>query len=249
MLNMNPNTSPLSQQLHEQLLQLITETSPGDRLPSEPALAKDMGVSRATLREAMRTFETQGLIHRKQGVGTFVVHPTHVIETGLEKLESIESLAERIGLPVKMGDFQIDERQASEEESTALGLESPTGITLISRVIEAEDRPVAYLIDILPQDVLSTDDLDFSFTGSVLDFLLRRGKPALTTSRTEIGAVAAAPEVSRALGIQRGDVVLLFTATLYSTEGRVIDYSYSYFLPGYFRFHVNRRVGSKPQAY
>ena len=249
MLNMNPNTSPLSQQLHEQLLQLITETSPGDRLPSEPALAKDMGVSRATLREAMRTFETQGLIHRKQGVGTFVVHPTHVIETGLEKLESIESLAERIGLPVKMGDFQIDERQASEEESEALGLESPAGITLISRVIEAEDRPVAYLIDILPQDVLSTDDLDFSFTGSVLDFLLRRGKPALTTSRTEIGAIAAAPEVSRALGIQRGDVVLLFTATLYSTEGRVIDYSYSYFLPGYFRFHVNRRVGSKPQAF
>lgn len=243
MLNMNPNTSPLSQQLHEQLLQLITETSPGERLPSEPALAKDLGVSRATLREAMRTFETQGLIHRKQGVGTFVVHPTHVIESGLEKLESIESLAERIGLPVKMGDFQIDERTASEEECKALLLETCETVTVVSRVIEAEDRPVAYLFDILPQDVLSSDDLDFSFTGSVLDFLLRRGDPELRTSRTEIGAVAAAPEVARALGIQRGDVVLRFVATLFSGEGQVIDYSISYFLPGYFRFHVIRRVG------
>ena len=240
---MNPNTSPLSQQLHEQLLQLITETQPGERLASEPALAKELGVSRATLREAMRTFETQGLIHRKQGVGTFVVHPTHVIESGLERLESIESLAERIGLQVKMGDFQIDERKANDEECQALMLESSETVTSVTRVIEAEERPVAYLIDILPQDILSLNDLDFSFTGSVLDFLLRRGDSELQSSRTEIGAVAASSEVARALGIQRGDVVLRFVATLYSENGRVIDYSISYFLPGYFRFHVVRRVG------
>jgi GntR family transcriptional regulator len=45
------------------------------------------------------------------------------------------------------------------------------------------------------------------------------------------------------LGIQRGDVLLYFIADLYTTSGAVIDHSYSYFLPGYFRFHVVRRVG------
>ncbi len=49
--------------------------------------------------------------------------------------------------------------------------------------------------------------------------------------------------VARALGIQRGDVLLRFTADLYSTTGQIVDYSFSYFLPGYFRFHVVRRVG------
>jgi GntR family transcriptional regulator len=55
--------------------------------------------------------------------------------------------------------------------------------------------------------------------------------------------VGATPEVARALQVQRDDVLLLFVAYLYSNDGRVADYSFSYFLPGYFRFHVIRKVG------
>jgi GntR family transcriptional regulator len=75
--------------------------------------------------------------------------------------------------------------------------------------------------------------------------LLQLGNPWLTTSRTEIKAIGATPEVARALQVQRDDVLLHFEAQLYNDEGRVVDYSSSYFLPGYFRFHVVRRVGKK----
>jgi GntR family transcriptional regulator len=233
----------LSERLHEQLRDLIAETVPGERLPSEPALAKELGVSRATLREAMRTFETQGLLLRRQGVGTFVNRPPQIIDSGLEVLDSVNTLAERTGLPVKLGDYHIDSRVASEQERELFDLESGAEVVQVIWVVEAESRPVAYLIDILPEEVLSVKELERDFNGSVLDLLLQRGDLALTTSRTDINAVAAEPEVARALGIQRGDVVLRFTATLYTDTGRVIDYSYSYFLPGYFRFHVVRRVG------
>ncbi len=74
-----------------------------------------MGVSRATLREAMRIFETQGLIRRRQGAGTYVLSPSHVIESGLEVLESIETLAERIGLKVAVRDLKLENRLATEE--------------------------------------------------------------------------------------------------------------------------------------
>jgi GntR family transcriptional regulator len=53
----------------------------------------------------MRTFETQGLIRRRQGSGTYVVRPSHVIESGLEVLESIETLSNRIGLKVSVGEL------------------------------------------------------------------------------------------------------------------------------------------------
>lgn len=232
-----------SQRLHEALGKIIAETQPGERLLTEPALAKQLKVSRATLREAMRTFETQGLIYRHQGSGTFVIHPSQVIDTGLEMLESIETLSKRIGLEVSMGDYLIDHRITNEEYAKALSIDPHDQVLLISRVIQAEGRPVAYLIDILPDEILSKDELVGDFSGSMLDLLLKRGSPTLASSRCEINAVQAEPDVAKALKIQRGDVLLRFIAYLYSTNGKVVDYSYSYFLPGYFNFHVIRRVG------
>ena len=232
-----------SQRLHEDLGKIIAAAGPGERLISEPKLSQQLGVSRATLREAMRTFETQGLIRRRQGSGTYVVHPSQVIQTGLEILESIETLARRIGLEVSMGELKVQFRPASEDEVAALCPENACKVVHLSRVILAEGRPVAYLIDIVPENVLTPHDLETGFTGSVLDVLLRRGTPTLSTSRTEINAVTASTEVARALGIQRGDVLLRFVASLYSASGQVVDYSFSYFLPGYFNFQVIRRVG------
>jgi len=116
-------------------------------------------------------------------------------------------------------------------------------VVQVSRVIEAEGRPVAYLIDILPRDVLNPDEINDGFTGSVLDLLLQRGTPSLIVSRAEISAVTANPDLARAMGIQRGDVLLYINSLLYAENGQAIDYSFSYFLPGYFRFHVVRRVG------
>jgi GntR family transcriptional regulator len=239
---MNEHTSR-SQHLHEQLRRLIASTEPGGRLLTEPQLARQLGVSRATLREAMRTFETQGLVRRRQGAGTFVVHPSYIIDTGLEILESLETLAARIGLKVELGELKVEVRNPNEEEALALEIRSDEQVVAVSRIILAEGHPVAFLIDILPEDILTPADLQDGFTGSVLDLILRRGTPALSSSRTDINAVTASPEVARAIGIQRGDVLLRFTACLYSSSGQIVDYSYSYFLPGYFRFHVVRRVG------
>src|SRR5512134_2481708 len=112
------------QRLQSELAFLISGTQAGERLASEPALARDLGVSRATLREAMRTFETQGLIRRRQGSGTYVSHPSGVIDSGLEVLESIESMAERIHLAVRLGELKVDHRTAHEDEAAALGIAS-----------------------------------------------------------------------------------------------------------------------------
>ena len=238
------------QKLQNDLGNLIATISHGEKLPSEPKLAKILGVSRATLREAMRTFEGQGIIRRRQGVGTFVVGPIQVIETGLEVLESIETLAEKIGLDVKMGELDIQELSADEYYAEKLSVEIGTPLIKVSRVINADNRPVAYLVDVLPQSVIPQEDLKAGFTGSVLDQLIENEKIDLSISKTVIQAEAASSSIARALQIQRGDVLLFFKAHLYSSEGQIIDYSYSYFLPGYFRFQLVRRVGdlNKPMS-
>lgn len=229
--------------LQEDLGKVIANTPAGERLPSEPKLAERLNVSRATLREAMRAFEGEGIIRRRQGVGTFVISHTHIIESGLEVLESIETLAKRIDLDVVMGISNIQYIEADTEQSQVFDVPKGTALLQVERVILAEERPAAYLIDVLPNDVVSPQELKKGFTGSVLDFILQRGDPKLANSIAEINAVAATSEVARYLEIQRGDVLLGLTAKLFTEDGRMIDHSTSYFLPGYFHFHVVRHVG------
>lgn len=230
------------QRLQADLASLIAHTGAGERLPSEPELAKRLGVSRATLREAMRTFEAQGLIRRRQGSGTFVVGQMPVLEAGLELLESLETMADRLGLEISVSDLHVERVPADEENAAGLGLAKGAPLTRVRRVMREETRPVAYLVDILPEDVLKPEQLSAHFKGSVLDFLLTRGDQ-LTVSKADISAVSAPADVAKALQIQRGDVLLEFVSKLYHSGGKVLDYSSSYFIPGYFHFHVVRRVG------
>jgi len=233
----------VSRSLHEQLSILISETASGDRLPSEPRLAENLGVSRASLRETMRTFETRGLLQRKQGVGTFVIHPDTVFDSGLDKLVSLETLADQIGLEVSMGDLEVCRQVLDYELSKSLGLPENEEILKVSRVILAENRPVAFLEDNLPVDVISEQEVKQHFTGSVLDLLINRDDIPLASSRCDISAIGATPEIARALEIQRHAPLLVFSSLLYSSRGRIIDSSFSYFIPGYFHFHIVRRVG------
>ncbi|MBN8580900.1 MAG: GntR family transcriptional regulator [Anaerolineae bacterium] len=230
------------QRLQADLATLINKTPAGSRLPSEPDLAKQLGVSRATLREAMRSFETQGLIRRRQGSGTFVVGKVQALDGGLEVLESLETIAKRQGLEVSVSDLNIESTVADEDMASFLNVAVGAKLTRVRRVIRAESRPVAYLVDTLPEDVLHAKDLPSDFHGSVLDFLLSRGD-SLTSSRANVSAIGATADVAKPMEIQRGDVLLHFHAQLFNTEGKIVDYSLSYFIPGYFHFHIVRRVG------
>jgi GntR family transcriptional regulator len=102
---------------------------------------------------------------------------------------------------------------------------------------------VAYLVDTLPEEVLKVNDLPEEFNGSILDFLIGRGD-TLANSRANVSAIGATAEVAKALEIQRGDVLLHFYSQLFDTGGRVVDYSLSYFIPGYFHFHIVRHIGA-----
>src|SRR5258708_20867940 len=141
------------QRLQADLAALIAKTKSGDRLLSEPELAKQLGVSRATLREAMRTFETQGLIRRRQGSGTFVVGKAPILDNGLEILESLETMAKRLGLKISFRDLDLGQISADDEFPKALKAPVGTRLTHVRRVIRTYIRTVLYLVDVLPDDL------------------------------------------------------------------------------------------------
>ena len=143
-----------------------------------------------------------------------------------------------------MDDLNVKFLQASKDQSDIFCIPEGEQLIQVTRIMRTDNRPVAYLIDTLRQDMISADELVSQFSGSVLDLFIKRGNPALSYSDTEIRVVDASSEIARELEIQRGDGLLLFVACLFDAEAKVVDHSYSYFLPGYFKFNVVRSVGS-----
>jgi len=234
-------------QVEEAIAAMIEQMQPGDQLPTEPTLAKCLGVSRATLREALRTFVERGILVRRQGVGTFVASRIPTLEAGLEVLESLDRMAQRLKLTTEVAHLKTDERWATPAELLGLGLSETQAmeVLVVDRVITVENEPVADLHDVVPLTYLRQTDLEGTFNGSVLELLLNRGDLMLSTSRTEILAEEAEGHHAARLNVKRGAALLKLTARLYTYDDKVVDYSISYFVPGHYKFHVIRKVISK----
>jgi len=241
-LNHLPRVRSTRDQVEATLSSLVKDLQPGDQLPTEPELARMLGVSRPTLRDVLRAFSERGLLVRRQGVGTFVASRLPVLDAGLEVLESLDRMAQRLGTEAEMAWLSIQERDATEAEIQGLELASLTRVLVVDRVISIEDEPVADLRDVVPLEILQQADLGEGFRGSVLDILLSRRTPVLNHSRTEILAEVADRQQAERLHIAPGSPVLRLVAQLFSYDENVVDYSVSTFVPGYFRFHVMRRI-------
>ncbi len=236
---------PRRQRAEEDLIKIIMSMEPGAQLPPEPSLARQLGVSRATLREVMRTFVERGMLVRRHGVGTFVASRIPTLDAGLEVLESIDTIARRKGLKTEVSYLDIAERRASPVE--AEGLERPEGcdVLVVTRVISVEGAPVADLRDVVPTTYLRAEELGEGFRGSVLDLLLAKPALLLVASRTEISVAKATPKFAERLKIKRGEPLLKMVAQLYGYDEKIVAFSTSYFVPGHFHFHVMRRVSQR----
>jgi DNA-binding GntR family transcriptional regulator len=259
-----PKVRSTRDQVEIALTRLLVQHQPGDQLPPEPDLARQLGVSRPTLRDVLRSFAERGLLVRRQGVGTFVATRLPVVGAGLEVLESLDRMTDRLGLTTLMAHLTVSERQATDQELRGLGRHEPMMVLVVDRVIGIEDlaradsgahaeagadgqapvrfRPIADLRDVVPVEYLSASDLDDGFRGSVLDLLLARDAAVLRVSRTQILTEVAGPERAARLRVGAADPLLVLVAQLFSYDERVVDYSVSVFVPGYVEFHVMRQV-------
>lgn len=225
---------------------IIKSTQKGDQLPSEPKLAEILGVSRTIVREILPLYENQGVLVRRHGIGTFVANTTPIIDSGLEVLTPVEALADQSGLEMRCAVLKILPRLATENEISILGLERGDSIIQITRVMEVDNNPIAFMLDILPEGLLTAQELSTGFDGSVLNLFLAKGENSISNSYTEIKPILADKELSTSLKIKRGEMVLSFVSTSYNLSGDVLYYSIDSFLPQYFNFHIIRRASQYP---
>lgn len=210
----------------------------GDRLPPEQDLASMLGISRGTLRTALQRLEASGDIVRRQGSGTFVGEVARPISfrEGLERLESYSSLARARGIMLSARDVNVERVPVDSHVAERLGVAAGTPAVRVERVVIADGRPLAKMVDTVHPDAPLPPEARLRRAiergDMVLDVLLARAVP-IAYSTTSIGARLVDPEdpEAPALGVTTPTAVLQFEELYHTTAGDVVGHSRDVFAP------------------
>jgi GntR family transcriptional regulator len=113
-------------------------------------------VSRATVREAVGTLEEQGIVRRRHGVGTFVQRNFAIVRNNLNQNAGMTDLIRASGRTPGTIRQRFVQRDATLEESTQLDIPSGSPVFEVARVRTADERPVAFVVAVLPLRLLET---------------------------------------------------------------------------------------------
>jgi len=212
---------PLYFQVAQHMEHLIEsgELATGTRLENEIDLADQLGLSRPTMRRAIQYLVDRGLLVRKRGVGTQVVHAK--VRRQVELTSLYDDLV-KAGRDPHTRVLSFTTEPASGPLALDLSMPEGTEIYAFERLRFAGDEPLALMRNYVPADLLPLTAEQLEAHG--LYNLLRANGVTLRIARQSIGARAATAAEARALGEPRGAPVLTMERAAFDDHGRSVEH-------------------------
>lgn len=212
---------PLYFQVSRQIEQAIEsgDLPAGYRLDNEISLADQFGLSRPTVRRAIEELVGKGLLVRKRGVGTQVVHGRVRREVDLTSL--YDDLA-RTGQNPRTRVLHQAVEPATAQVAEELGIEVGADVLRLERLRYAHGEPLAVLRNWLPEALLDHESVDFEANG--LYELMRARGVHMRVARQRIGARAATAREARLLGERRNAPLLTMERATFDDFGRAVEW-------------------------
>ena len=218
---------PLYAQVREQLLQRISTGTwrPGQLIPNEFELAREMGVSQGTARKALDSIAADGLLVRRQGRGTFVVE-----HTASDMLFRFFNLFDSDGNPIgpESKSARVTRGKATAIERKKLGLGDDRDVFRISRVRTRNERPFIVESLVLPASRFGALDKLDEIPNTLYDYFQKHFGITVTRGDERIQAVAAGRIEAKALGVDEGTPLLKLDRQMYDLDGNVIEWRVSF---------------------
>lgn len=240
----------LTEIAQHELRQAITSGTfrPGSQLPTESELCEMLGVSRTVVREALRVLEEDGLVARRQGVGTFVRN--HPILKNLNFNFGITEMIESAGLKSGTGHLAIQKETADKEKAEQLRVDLGTPLITVERVRTADGRPVVYSLDTMTEALIQRAGIDPQLlrTESIYRLLQTSLGQVIDYGIARLLPVTAPQHVVEKLQLPPNALALYIVQTDYSSSDEPLVYSCEYHLPDAFDFLVWRRGPTRLQS-
>lgn len=212
------------------------------RLPSEPALAQQLGASRNTIRQALAELEMEGLLFRKHGVGTFVNERVLNIGTRLEEVWDFVEMIEVNGFSPSVHHVDLSLQYPEDKIANQLNLSQNDEVLRTANTFLADEVPVIYCVDYIPAKIVRSAYDDEELHGPVYKFLKHRCHQHVDHNLTEVSPVVVDETLSRYLKCKEGIPVHYFQETAFNANEVPVMYSDEYYRPEYFSFHVLRKM-------
>ncbi|MET9426510.1 MULTISPECIES: GntR family transcriptional regulator [unclassified Streptomyces] len=212
---------PLYFQLSQQLEAAIERgaLTPGSLLGNEIDLATRLGLSRPTVRQAIQALVDKGLLVRRRGVGTQVVHSQVKRPLELSSLyDDLEAAGQRPATIVLTNRLQ----PATAEVAAALGVPEGGDVRFLERLRFAHGEPMARLRNHLPPGLLDPVTEELEETG--LYRLMRGAGITLHSARQSVGARAATALEAELLTEEPGAPLLTMERTTFDDTGRPVEF-------------------------
>ncbi len=208
----------------------------GARLDNEIELAGRLGLSRPTVRQAIRSLVDKGLVVRRRGAGTQVVF--NPVKRPLELSSLFDDLARLEQTPTTR--VLVNEVEpATAKVARELGIEEGAEVVRLERVRSAKGEPIARMLNYIPADLLQPETADLEERG--LYQLLRNKGVRLHAAHQSIGARVADAEDAELLEEHKGAALLTMERTTYDQEGRVIEYGSHVYRASRYSFDLSLR--------
>lgn len=220
-LDQSSRAVPLWQQVAALVEQEVAQATVGERLPSEASLTSRCGVSRVTLRRALRELEAQGRITSRPGLGWFVSGEQLLAEPpGL--LQSFTEMAASRGLNPDARVLHAGTRRAEWDEASSLRVAPGSDLFEVRRLRQMDGLPVAVDQSRIPASYLpAATELDWRTQSLYCAFADAGAKPA--HADFEVRAVAASAEQCHLLRVAAGFPLLTASQTTFDSAGRPIE--------------------------
>ncbi len=213
--------------------------APGERLPSEPELARTLGVSRSSVRAAITLLEEDGLVQRLHGSGTYVTHRP-LMRNDLSHNFSVSSMIAAMGREPGAIEERFGTEPAPAPVAQALAIEPGAPVSALHRVRTADGRPVVDATDWCHPDVLSPERMRGLGEGSVYAALAELGM-SVHHGVASITPDVATGDIADRLGVARGALLLTLFQVDSTADGTVVLVSQEHHLADAFEVTVYRR--------
>jgi GntR family transcriptional regulator len=221
--------------------------APGDKLPAEPELAAAYGVSRITLREAVRGLAEEGYLSRRHGVGTYATKKPR-LRNNLDANFGVTQLIRAMGMKPGNAGVRVSEEAATDAVGRALAMETGQPVARLERLRTADGDPVVYSVEFVPLSSLRQGLKDLQgLSGSLYELLADLGHP-VDHGVVGVKAVVADQEMARRLLTEPGAPLLYLEQVDYGPGGRPELYSLEWYRGEEFEATVYRRGAALPDS-